>query len=135
MNILHGLYQNTAKERDKTTHDEFFDFLITVLNVVEKNMDSAISIEITKSLTERVKQMMIKNLNPGACKPAEGRILLRAYSLLIKRLRVICVDLENEHFDSAQVMINKIISDTNLVMSSQKVRRAHVAQVILSDPL
>lgn len=135
MNILHGLYQNTAKERDKTTHDEFSDFLITVLNVVEKNMDSAISIEITKSLTERVKQMMIKNLDPGVCKPAEGRILLRAYSLLIKRLRLICVDLENKHFDSAQVMINKIISDTNLVMSSQKVRRAHVAQVILSDPL
>tara|TARA_R110002153_G_C13128229_1_gene479610 strand:+ start:311 stop:700 length:390 start_codon:yes stop_codon:yes gene_type:complete len=129
------LYQNTAKERDKTTHDEFSDFLITVLNVVEKNMDSAISIEITKSLTERVKQMMIKNLDPGVCKPAEGRILLRAYSLLIKRLRLICVDLENKHFDSAQVMINKIISDTNLVMSSQKVRRAHVAQVILSDPL
>ena len=133
--MLDGLYQNTDKERDKTTHDEFFDFLITVLNVVKKNMNSSISIEITKSLTERVKQMMIKNLDPGVCKPAEGRILLRAYSLLIKRLRVIRVDLENEHFDSAQVMINKIISDTNLVMSSQKVRRAHVAQVILSDPL
>ena len=135
MNILHGLYQNTAKERDKTTNDEFFDFLITVLNVVKKNMDSSISIEITKSLTERVKQMMIKNLDPGVCKPAEGRILLLAYSLLIKRLRVICVDLENEHFDSAQVMINQIISDTNLMMSSQKLRRAHVAQVILIDPM
>jgi len=129
------LYQNTAKERDKTTNDEFFDFLITVLNVVKKNMDSSISIEITKSLTERVKQMMIKNLDPGVCKPGEGRILLRAHSLLIKRLRVICVDLENEHFDSAQVMINQIISDTNLMMSSQKLRRAHVAQVILIDPM
>ena len=133
--MLDGLYQNWDKERDKTTHNEFFDFLITVLNVVKKNMDSSISIEITKSLTERVKQMMIKNLDPGVCKPAEGRILLRAYSLLIKRLRVICVDLENEHFDSAQVMINKIIFDTNLLMSSQKLRRAHVAQVILSDPM
>tara|TARA_R110000803_G_scaffold6836_1_gene22057 strand:- start:104 stop:505 length:402 start_codon:yes stop_codon:yes gene_type:complete len=133
--MLDGLYQNWDKERDKTTNDEFFDFLITVLNVVKKNMDSSISIEITKSLTERVKQMMIKNLDPGVCKPGEGRILLRAHSLLIKRLRVICVDLENEHFDSAQVMINQIISDTNLMMSSQKLRRAHVAQVILIDPM
>ena len=133
--MLDGLYQNWDKERDKTTNDEFFDFLITVLNVVKKNMDSSISIEITKSLTERVKQMMIKNLDPGVCKPGEGRFLLRAHSLLIKRLRVICVDLENEHFDSAQVMINQIISDTNLMMSSQKLRRAHVAQVILIDPM